>query len=329
MHMNVATRTRSVLCTLSFALLLLLFYGAPAVQGAEVVDRIVAVVNGRLITLSEVNQNLEVFLKTVQESQNSEYMNMDVQDLRRRILDKMIADILIEEQAKRYQIEVSDGEIRSFLDRFKEQNNLTQEQLEGYLTQQGMTLEGYKDRIRRKMLRDRLVTAMVNRKIIITDEEVEQFYQEHKGEISGAGADALRLSLIVLGPTPDPDDLRSSIVAGEMTFSAAAKKYSVGPAAEQGGDLGMVDVKDLAPEIKAVASNLQIGQVSKPFVLGGKPAFILLASGDKSSSNTGAPALTDAVRDQIRSVLAEQKSEKLFKEYTQRLRENAVIDDRL
>lgn len=323
-----------------------LLFAAPA-AATEVLDRIVAVVNGEMITLSELNKNLELVLANKEISGGVDSQDADVQQMRRQVLNKMINDILLEKEAERYQIEVSDNDVQDYLDRFMQQNNLSTQEFVGYLNQQGMTLEEYKSTIKKNLVRDRLITAMVRRKVLVTDEEIQQYYDAHKYELAsgvtatlGAEPGGQQLSLIVFDDAKKAQAVRQQILGGDISFEQAARQNSVGPAADQGGDLGRINIPDLVPEMQAVARNLPAGQVSEPFTLSGKTAIIKLTSvsdAGSSSQATGqaagqaagqAPPL-DQVRDQIRAILEEPKMEEVFSEYTQRLRDKAVIDIKL
>lgn len=329
-----SSRYMTVFLLACMAALPLLFVSPGTSPAAEVVDRIVAVVNGEMITLSDVNQNLAYLLSDRNINKKASSSDAEVQELRRQVLDKMINDILLEQEAKQYAIEVSIKDVQDYLDNFMKENNLTQDQLEHYLQEQGMTLEGYKERIENNIIRTRLLAVMVHRKVVVTDEEIEEYYQAHKHELANSaqgGGETFRLGLIVFDSKKDAETVREEIVQGKVSFSDAAKRHSVGPAAGQGGDLGQVTVRDLVPEIQAVAVRLPSGQVSEPFSLSGKPAIITLekSSGGGSVLNAGQVPPLDAVRDQIRSRLEAPKMEKIFTEYTQRLREQALVDVRL
>ena len=214
---------------------------------AEVVDRIVAVVNGKMITLSEVNQNLALVLESAEVKKAVDSDDLDVKELRSKILQKMIDDLLLEQEAVKFNIEVADSELRVYLDDFKKQNRLTDEQLVAYLTKQGMTLDGYKDKVRKNMLRNRVVAVMVQRKVVVTEEEIEEYYQQHKNELANlslaeepkSAEDAMQLGLIVVWiriRTPTWCAKRFSTM--KCPLRKRLKNIPWVPAASDGGDLG-------------------------------------------------------------------------------------------
>ncbi len=305
------------------AMLVLFCCISATTQAAQVVDRIVAVVNGSMITLAEVNRALEMFLQSSGSSLDATSDAPEVQKLRKEILDNKINEILLSDLAKSYNIEVSDSEIKSYMDSFKEQNKVDDEQLAQQLAAQHLTREEFEESIRNNMLRRRIITVLVNRKVIVTDDQIRDYYEANKATLSGASG--VRLRLIVFPDGADAAGVRAKIDSGELSFADAAKSMSIGPGAEQGGDLGNVELKDLVPELRDVATTLQPGQVSQPFLLKDKKAIIQL---DSAVAASGPPPLEE-VKDQIRAKLMEPEQDKLFQELIDRLRSNAVLDIRL
>jgi parvulin-like peptidyl-prolyl isomerase len=110
----------------------------------------------------------------------------------------------------------------------------------------------------------------------LTDENLQKFFEAHRREFDGA---ELRVAHILLKPATDNDatalettiaqaeKIRKSIVAGELDFAEAAKKYSVSPTADQGGDIGIIGRKGPMPEIFSKAAfALGVNSVSEPVV---------------------------------------------------------------
>lgn len=305
------------------ALMALLIAMPSGVYSAEVVDRIVAVVNGSIITLAELNKNVAAVLRASDQNLDAQGNSPEVLKLRNDLLEKMINDILLRQKAEEYQIEVSEGEVKTYIENLKEQNNIDDEELMAHLATQGLTRAAFEDNIRGNLLRSRILSVLVNRKIVITDEQVREYYEANKD--SFARSSGMHLSLLVLPDDADAAVVRARIASGEASFAQAAREMSVGPSAEQGGDLGEVTLSDLAPELRDVASGLEPGQVSQPFPLQGKMSLIMIQGGGSAS---GPPPLEE-VQEQIRAKLMEPMQEQMFAELAERLRENAILDIRL
>jgi peptidyl-prolyl cis-trans isomerase SurA len=329
-------RPLKVLCIVAFCLSLGL-----SAQAAELVDRVVAVVNGKLITLFDVNARVTELL---QRTQGVAFKPDDPRnaELQREVLDSMINDILIEQEAERLKLKVSETEIDTQIDEIKKKNNMTEQQLKAELLKEGMTFSQFREKMRKDNVKKRLLGYMVQRKAMVTDDEVRDYYEHNKGSISTQKS--------ILGPTVSgglgfimvadkkaAEDLRAKISSGAISFADAARRYSIGPGREQGGNLGDVQAKDLAPPLRDALAAVKPGQVTQPVLLDGKAVILIQnkpgqeafkPAAPKPAATAADPSL-DSVREQIQEILYRQKVEKLFQEYISNLRSKAVVDVRL
>ncbi|MDQ7832454.1 MAG: SurA N-terminal domain-containing protein [Desulfovibrionaceae bacterium] len=310
-------------------------------QAAELVDRVVAVVNGQLITLFELNEKLEKLLSQAQgisiSPNDPEYV-----ELQRRVLDSMINDILIKQAAEKLGITVSETEIVTKINELKKQNGMNEEQFRKQLAQEGLTRKEFEKGLETEAIKHQLLGFMVNKRILVTDEELQQYYDQMGGNIPDPKANLTRrtpgtIGFIMVGSMAEAESLRQKIASGQMSFADAARKHSIGPGREQGGELGGdVVVEDLAPPLRAALQETPAGQVTKPISLEGKA--VLLIRKDKgdvaAAAAEPAPATTSSqsfqqARAQIYEMLFRAKFEKLFQEYMNDLRSKAVVDVRL
>ena len=325
--------------SLVLALCLTLF----AVQGhaAELVDKVVAVVNGQLITLFELNTKVDKFLSQNQgisiTSKDPEYV-----ELQRRILESMVNDILMKQAAAKLGITVSETDINTNNNEIKKQNGFNEEQFRKQLAQEGLTRQEFEKSMETDALKQQLVGYMINKRILITEDEMRQYYEKSGGDIPDPKASLTRrtpgsIGFIMVGSMAEAQDLRQKISSGKLSFADAARKHSIGPGKEQGGDLGGdVAVEDLAPPLRKALQDAPAGQVTAPVAMDGKA--VLLIRKDK----TGAPATHEEpaapaaasksfeqAKEQIQEILFHAKFEKLFQEYMGTLRSKAVLDVRL
>lgn len=326
----------------SLAMVMFLFFFAVCGHAVELVDKVVAVVNGQLITLFELNAKLDKLLSQAQgisiSPKDPEYV-----ELQRRILDSMINDILIKQAAAKLGITVSETEINSKINEIKKQNGLNEEQFKRQLAQEGLTREEFAKSIETEAIKHQLVGFMVNKRILITEDDMRQYYEQMGGNIPNPKANLARrtpgsIGFIMVGSMAEAQDLRQKIASGKLTFADAARKFSIGPGKEQGGDLGGdVSVEDLAPPLRKALQDAPAGQVSAPVPLEGKA--VLLMRKEKGGAAAAEPATEKAAsassasfeqaKAQINDILFKAKFEKLFQEYMDTLRSKAVIDVRL
>jgi len=309
-------------------------------QAAELVDRVVAVVNGKLITLFDVNARVTDLL---QRTQGVAFKPDDPRnaELQKQVLESLINDILIEQEAVRLKVTVSETELDSQIDELKKKNNLTQQELQTELLKEGMTLKEFREKLRKDNVKKRLLGYMVHRKAMVTDDEVREYYEQNKGSLpSQVSLLGPRVSggigFIMVPTKKDAEELRKKISAGGLSFADAATRYSIGPGREQGGSLGDVQLKDLAPPLRDALSAVPEGQVTEPVLLDGKAVLLIRTKpGQPAKAAPAKPAPSaadqsfDSVKDKIQEILYQQKVEKLFQDYISNLRSKAVIDIRM
>ena len=102
-----------------------------------------------------------------------------------QVLNQLVENSLVVQEAKRMGIAVDDADVDNAVENFKREHNLDQENLELGLAAQGMTLEQYRERIREQILQSMIVSRAVRSKIVITDEEIKNYYDSHYQEFKG------------------------------------------------------------------------------------------------------------------------------------------------
>jgi peptidyl-prolyl cis-trans isomerase SurA len=253
--------------TLSSAVILvsLVMLSSP-VAAQTVIDRIVAVVDKEIITESELRERT-----TLVAMQNR--MDPSNPDLRKQILDGMIAEKLILAQAIIDSVVVSDGEVTQTLE----------QQLQNLVRQAGSErrLEEYYgmpvSRIRREFRDDIKKQLLVQRVrqtreagMSISRREVEEFFATYKDSLPAVPVQ-YQLSNIFMIPKPDSAveqrqrtllrAILDSIKAGG-DFAAFARRHSQDGTASSGGDLGWAKRGTFVPEFERVAFSLPEGGVS-------------------------------------------------------------------
>lgn len=305
-------------CLVGLMLSLVLVHPAAAQPG----DRIVAVVNGEIITMYDLNKNLAPLVERFKDMELGPTDKMRLEEVRRQLLRRMIDDLLLEQEAKRLNLTVTDNDIETHIRRLRSEKNLSEDDFERQLALQNLTPSQYKTLLRKEMLKHRLLNFMVQRKVVVTREEVQKYYESHKSDYSKGGT--VKTLLILMPQGSGAADVHRDISSGKLDFAAAARKYSVGPGADQGGDIGSLQWNDLASEWQEALGPLKPGDMSPPFKVNNYDAILLL----KERTAGQGQALTE-VEDKIRDILLEPKMDQQFQEYMQRLRSKAIIDMKL
>ena len=301
------------------AALLLLVLASPLQAAEEItVNKIAAVVNGEMVTLHELRTRVMMQMKR---------MNMSPDDprggqLMRQVLDGKIAEILIRQQAEKYKITVSDGDVNNEIRRIRESMNLTPTQFEAQLVRSGDNMKELRETIGNRLLNQKMMTMMVSRKVVVTQADVEAYYKANMDEFSGGKfAD---FSVIVFKPDANPKKIHEQLRKGSVTFDAAARSYSTDASAANGGAVKGAAWGTLSPNMRNLLSSLKLGQISDLIKFQNTFAVVRL-----DNLTEGAGSTLAEMSPQIEKRLREQLLQKRFDEYTTQLKEKAVIDVRL
>lgn len=306
---------------LALFILVALVWRSPAMAEDVLVDGVIAVVNGKIITKYEFDERMRPVYEQTRGRQLSTDEVSQIASLRRKILDQLIEDILIQQDSERYKLKITDAEVEVQIKEFIAKRKLTDDEFKKQLALQRMTREDFAGNMRRDMIRHRLIGGVVSNKVVVTDSEVEQRYNERKAEFSRDSM--VQLAIILVPSNMSAGDLKNEIESGKMTFAEAANKYSQGPGVGHGGDIGFIAWKDLAPEWNAALAGLKPGGITAPVHVQDFSGLLQVIS-----LKEGEELPLDSVREQIYHSLHEAKFEKVFKDYMQKLREKAVIEYR-
>jgi len=231
---------------------------------AEVVNRIVASVDGEPITAYELQQ--------YQAKQRAMMPGAPLGN-ERDMLQALITEKLVAREIAERGIRVRDDDIDHYIDRIKEANRVNDEELREALKQQGMDYEKYREQIRQEIEKVQLVNREIRGKVNVTPEDVDRYYEAHKKDYEQPGGVKVQQITLRLEPTA-PEEiaktvidhleaLRTRILKGEK-FSDIAKQYSEDPLAAEGGELGEVDPSKLLPEFESALAKMKEGDVSEP-----------------------------------------------------------------
>lgn len=249
----------------AFLLLAMIGSAAPVAGQEEVlVNRVVAEVNDDIITLYELNQASAPYIRRVRSMGRAlEEERKMLYEVREQTLNQLIEQKLTDQEIRRYNITISAEAIDNAIEEIKKRSLMTDEQLRSTLQKEGMTMDDYREQIKNKILRSRLVNRQVKSKIVITDEDIRAVYEKNKAEY---GSDTyVRLRQIVVVSSEDPLQAQQRMqtvllkLDEGLAFGDVAREFSDGPTAADGGLLGEFKVDDLSDKIRAALKGLKTG----------------------------------------------------------------------
>jgi peptidyl-prolyl cis-trans isomerase SurA len=197
--------------------------------------------------------------------------------------------------------------------------------LETEVEKQGLNYEDFKDEIRRNLLMRGVIEREVGSRILLSREEARKFYEAHKDEFKSPGMVHLGQILVSTEKRkPEEAEKRANEALAELKagqrFTEVAKKYSDGPSAEQGGDVGFMKEGTLAPTIAAVVAKLDLNEFSDPIQT--KYGYIILKVLERYSP--GVPKFEE-VEQRVNEVLYDQKMQPKLRDYLLQLRRESYV----
>ena len=299
--------------------------GAPQVRAAHVVERIIARVNNEIITQRQFEREKASLREELAQQYSGADLEAKVSDEDKNLLRNLIDESLMVQKAKDEDVNVETDLIKK-LDQYRQKSNLASlEDLQKDAEESGVNWEDFKEKIRRQLLMQEVMSRDVGSRIVVTREEARQFYNQHKEEFKSPGM--VHLAEILISNEkhkPDEADKRAKDAAAELKggarFSDVVKKYSDDPSADQGGDIGYQKSGAIAPVIATALSKLDTNEYTDPIPI--RSGFLILKLIERYSP--GIPPFEE-VETRVNEAIYNQRMEPKMREYLLQLRKESYI----
>jgi len=257
----------------------------------ELADRIVAVVNNEVITQRELEQRVARVAVQLR-SQGAPLPSREI--LNRQVLERMITDRAQLQFAKASGVVVDNAEVDQAIQGIAAQNKLSPADFRRAIEREGFGWEAFRDSIRNEMVLSRLREREVDRKIVVSDAEVEAFMESNDAGKSTNQEYAISHILVRVPEQATPDQIderrkRADEALRQLRsgadFRQVAVSFSDAADALQGGNMGWRSA-DRLPELFVEAiENLQPGEVTA--VLRSPAGFHLLRLNERRGGAAG------------------------------------------
>jgi parvulin-like peptidyl-prolyl isomerase len=296
----------------------------------EKTDEVVLVtVNGHHITEAEVLQELKESLEgpiqdvppgvEVEEIAESE-------KYRRRlaIIDRRVGQILMDEETKKQNIEVTDEEVKKEIQKMADQKGESLADLEKKMLMWGVTMDNFKRQVRYQIQLKKLCIKMEGD---VSEEEIRTFYDEHPAMFKGQEGQVRVRHILCGNPNPSAtgdellaelkkiEDVQKRLKAGEK-FENLVKEVSVCPSRSQGGDLGFLGKGQTDPAFEKAIYELKVGETS---------GIVKTQSGYHIIQRLGEITFEEA-KETIKKQLFTKKFGLFWEIYQEKMKETAKIE---
>lgn len=276
---------------------------------AEVINRIVATIDGDPITQYEVAKFSETIRGRDQAAEGE-------------ALDALILNKIIDKEAAAAGIVVEDAEIDLFINDIKQRNRIDDAQLAVVLQQQGIDFAAYREQIRDEVQRQRLIAREISGKVNITPEEVERYYKANLAKYTQPSE--IHVAHIVFRLDEDAPAAEEIVVRAKADavyeqlvdgadFAEMAEKYSEDSSGKDGGNLGWFKSGELIDSLEEAAAKLEPGEFSRPVrgPLGLHIVELVERKGEKYEPLEGQ---ADEIKQKLYQAALEERYEKWLRE---------------
>jgi peptidyl-prolyl cis-trans isomerase SurA len=299
------------------------------VHSAVLLDRIVATVNGDIITWSELMNVIVIDGRQILGEAEGQEREMKIRQLERPFLRDLVDMKLQIQAAHAMNLSVAPAEVDGAIEEIKQKYSLTEETLMDSLIAEGLTVEDYRARLADQILLQKVVNTAVRNTIVVSNSDIEKYVNDNSDRYGTK--EKLRISQIFF-TLPESPDQRSELEAmarglveriqGGEDFADIARQYSEDPSGQYGGDLGFIERGSIIREVEEAALALSPGETSQPFW---SPAGLHIVQLVEKTDSQG----IESVKDSIREQLFQKNFEKKYHEWKSGLKEKAHIEIKL
>ena len=309
-------RRRHVGPVLTLALLLALLVPAGPAGSSRTADRIVAIVNNEVITLSDIKAEVGGEEAHLRRQYQGEEFDLRLEQLQYKALSRLIERKLQIQFAKERGYEPTEEEVRQAIRNIQRQGDPVD-----------ADDPKFQATIKEQLTVLRVLQSEVNSGVTVTEEEMERYYEEHRTHFMLPIE--YRLSQILLRPdadeTPQAARRRAMKVHAQLArgadFASLARRTSDGGEAPQGGSLGSMRADELEPPIERAIAKLEPGQVTDPIKTDDGFHIVRMDARQPPKYRQYAQ-----VRGQIQGLVYKQKSDDQYHKWIDGLKDKAYIE---
>jgi peptidyl-prolyl cis-trans isomerase SurA len=306
-------------------LLILLVMLAPATLYAAGSESIAAIVNQEAISASDVNDRMELIMK----SSGLPNVREIREKLKPQILSGLIEEQIKFQEMKAKDVTVTEAEIQSGFAQLATQNKIPADQFKEMLGRSGLNVNTMYNQIRAQIGWSKVVQKVLFPQVIISDADVDDATNRIKNNLGKTEflAAEIFLPFESAAQSGDIQDLANrlagEIKAGKAPFFKVAQQFSKAAGASKGGDMGWIQEGQLDPAIDAALNTLEKNGISAP-IRTSAGYHILFLRDKRTITEASMPSVQD-----IRNTIGMERLERLQRRYFMDLKSSAFIETRV
>lgn len=298
---------------------------SPIFGSRQIIERVIARVNSEIITMRQFDQEKEKLRQTLAEQYSGAALDQQFQEQSKNLLRDLIDQSLMVQKAKDLDINV-DTELVKRLDEIRASMHLDSiRDLEKSVESQGLIWEDFQDQIKRNLLMREVIGREVGGRLMVTQAEARKYFQDHIQRYSSPPGVRLAEILISSGKyKPEEakkraDDCLAALKGGSK-WEDMVKKYSDGPAVDEGGDVGFFKAGTLLPAVEKAVTPLDVNDNSGLISI--SSGYLIVKVLEKRSA--GVPRFEE-VQQRVDEDVYQEKMQPALRSYLAELRKESYI----
>lgn len=298
-----------------FILQLFVLLIAISIHG-KIIDEVVAIVGDEVITKYEVESFNPPQIKKIYAIKDENERVPLVKKYYKDVVDFLIEQYTVEIAAKMEGVTVEDDEIDMAIQSILQQNNITYNQLLKVLEEQSIPLAQYKWQLKQELLKNKINSKILAPLMVVTEEDIQKYIENNKASLNLE--DRYELRFITVDSDAEYERVMNYLNKNG-SFAEAALNFSKDKVtAKNGGYLGWINKKDMAPEIRKQVSGKNVGDMFT--VKDGGVYRIFLIEGFQNKGN-----IDKDVKDKIVDKIREEKYADVYNKWLERHKRNIFV----
>lgn len=294
---------------------------------ADVIERVVAVVNDDAIFLSELRRRAAPILEQIVSGAAEQERKQRIDRLYTQFLKELIDEQLIEQAARKMSISVSSTEVEQAIENVRTQNSLSAEKFWEAVRGQGFTEKQYRSDVRKQLLRLKVTNQRVRSRVNVNDETVREEYEDRVRRARRRQRFHAAHVFLPVQPTATATEVSDALkTANELRSKLNSTNFDTMMAERGGGDLGWLDQGDLPEPLENALLALEPSEISAP--VRGPSGIHIFELRERQSGGSQLPAFEDS-KEAIYRELLDRAMARQQEVFLVELRRAAVIDERL
>ncbi|MBI3397738.1 MAG: peptidylprolyl isomerase [Deltaproteobacteria bacterium] len=246
----------------------------------------------------------------------AEIKEEELKDLKKALVNQIIEEELMLEEANRVALTVSEKEFSKEMEEIKKE--YSGDSFESTIMNRYGSLDKWKEEIRKKLLIRKIVDEAITSKILVKEGEARKYYKENSADYNVK--EQVRARMIVVKTEEEASKVRERLKKGE-DFAKVAEEVSLGPEAKKGGDLGFFGRGEMPKEFEDVVFSLPSGKISD--IVKTVYGYHIFRVEDKRKAKS---QTFSEVKKEIIEKLRREKSDMEFQAWMKELKQKARIE---